>query len=88
MIICKHIAEIIWQLIVHIFITKLKALNLEYILYFQQMQLFEKRLRVYIIQAVFHNPKYTFLQFWYAIPCKAPVCNSELKVQKDQRVIN
>ena len=44
------------------------------------MQLLEKRFRVCIILAVCHDPKGTFLQFWYAIPFKAPVCNSELSV--------
>ena len=61
---------------------------LKYILYFQQMQLLKKRFRVCIIPAVCHDEKGTFLQFWYAIPFKALVCNSEMKVRKDQRILH
>ena len=71
MIICKQIEEIIWQLTVYIYIPKLQALNLKYILYFQQIQLFEKRLRVYIIQAVYKIRKTRFSSFdmpQFAIP--------------------
>ena len=46
MIICKHIAEMIWHLIAHMFIPKFQALNLKYILYFHQMQLLQKRFRM------------------------------------------
>ena len=60
MIICKHIVEIIWLLIVHICNPKFLALNLKFILYFQQMQLFKKWFRMCIIPAVCHNPKGTF----------------------------
>ena len=87
-IICKHITEIIWHLIVHIFISKFWALNPKYILYFQQMQLFEKKFRVCIIPAVCHDPKGTFCIFDMRSQSKPSVCNSELKVRKDQRIIH
>ena len=35
-IICKHVVEITWRLIVYMFIPKFQALNLKYIFYFQQ----------------------------------------------------
>ena len=51
-------------------ITHLYLILGKYILKFIEMQLFVRRFRVCIIPAVCHDPKGTFLQFWYAIPFK------------------
>ena len=47
-----HVTEIIWKLFVNKFIQKFHTLNIEYILYLQQMQVFEERLGMSIVPAI------------------------------------
>ena len=74
--------------VVHKFVPKFQTLDIKYILYLWQMQPFENRFSVCIIPAVCHNLKGPFLKLCYAFPFKTPICNSKLKVWKDQWIVH